>query len=182
MTKLTWKRPLLVGAFLGGLCAVLAAAIAGGDLLTKDVIAKNKAQTEKDGLARVFRDATFSEAIAISSPEYPELSKYWTVDLGDEGTGYVYSAAGKNAYGDIALLAGFYADASLANVIVITNTQTYGQTLEDEYLDPLSKAEDKEAALDHVKCGATYGAKLTRDLVNEARNYLTEVTFGGGHE
>ena len=52
--KLSWKRAFLVGGFLGGLCAVLGLAIAGGDMLTKQTIARNKAAKEETGLKKAF--------------------------------------------------------------------------------------------------------------------------------
>ncbi len=173
--KIEWKKAFGVAGFLGGLCAVLALAIAGTDLLTKDRIAKNAAEKEANGLRQVFslEGLEFSEAVEVNDDDFPTLKKYYTVTLNDAEYGRVYSTAGKNAYGDVALLVGLQADYSLSRIYVLTNTESYGPTLKDEYLDPYNEAEDKESAVTEVKCGATYGAKLCRDMILESKaHYL----------
>ncbi len=172
--KLSWKRAFFVGGFLGGLCAVLGLAIAGGDMLTKQTIARNKSAKEEAGLKKAFAydGAAYSDPVEI--PGSDRLSKYWTVRLGEEELGRVYSVAGTNSYGNVALLVGLDFDYSLYGVVVLENTQSFGQTLEEEYLDPLSSAEDKESVVDKVNCGATFGAKLCRDMINEAKAHYQE--------
>ena len=152
---------------------MLGLAIAGGNLLTRERIARNKAEKETAGLKKTFRgDAyQFSEAVTLNEGR---LSKYWTVTEYGLEAGRVYSASGTNAYGDIALLIGLDVEATLYGVVVFTNTESYGQTLEENYLEPLIDAEDKESAKDAVVCGATYGAKLCRDLINEAKAHYAK--------
>ena len=166
--KVSWKRCFIVGGFLAGLCGVLALAIAGGDLLTRETIAKNKAAKEESGLKKVFPGAVAENPTEINEGY---LQKYWTVK-NDEGIlGRVYSTFGKNAYGNVGLLVGVYSDFTLGNIVTLENTESYGTTLEDGYLDPYAKAEDKEAVVDQVTCGATYGAKLCRDMIRAAQNH-----------
>ena len=77
----------------------------------------------------------------------------------------------------MSLLVGIYSDFSLGNIYVLENTESYATTLQDGYLTPYIQAEDKEAVIDNVRCGATYGAKLCRDLILTARNH-----YKGGNE
>ena len=164
--KISWKRAFAVGGFLAGLCGVLGLLIAGGDLLTKETIAKNKTEKETRSLRKIFgEEAVYGDPIEIKDEQYPSLEKYWTVNLGNEALGRVYAASGKNAYGDISLLVGIYVDYSLGNVQLLVNTQTYGSTLEEYYIEPYAQSEDKDAAVNQVSCGATYGAKLCRELI-----------------
>lgn len=171
---LSWKRAFLVGGFLGGLCAVLGLAIAGGNMLTRDRIAANKIAKENAGLTKAFalEGAAFSQANEIEGNGH--LKKYWTVSLEEEEIGRVYSASGSNAYGDVSLLIALDHQYALYGVVVLENTESYGQTLEEKYLEPLASAEDKESAVDAVNCGATYGAKLCRDMINEAKVHYRE--------
>lgn len=166
--KISWKRAFGVGGFLAGLCAVLALSIAGADIITKDIIAKNKIEKENAGLKKVFASGEYGEAKTLGEGY---LQKYWTVTSSNEELGRVYSASGKNAYGNVSLLVGIYADFSLGNIVVLENTESYGQTLEDGYLEPYQNATDKEAVVDQVNCGATYGAKLCRDMIRAAQEH-----------
>lgn len=176
--KISWKRVFAVGGFLAGLCGVLGLLIAGGDLLTKDTIAKNKIEKESKGLRKIFgEEATYGEAVAVTDETRPTLQKYWTVQLGGTELGRVYSASGKNAYGDVSLLIGIYADYSLGTIYVLENTESYGTTLQENYLDVYDASDNKEEAVEQVSCGATYGAKLCREMILASKSH-----YEGGAE
>lgn len=167
--KVNMKHAFYVGGFLAGLCGVLALAIAGVDLLTKDIIKANKLEKERSGLKRVFPSGEVDgEAVEVHQGK---LEKYWTVKESGSELGRIYSAFGKNSYGQVSLLIGVYSDFSLGNIVVLENTESYGQTLEEGYLDPYNAAEDKSAAVLSVSCGATYGATLCRDMILEAASH-----------
>jgi len=86
--NVSWKRAFFVGGFLAGLCAVLGLAIAGGDMLTKETIARNKREKEESALKTVFgENVILSDPIEIKDAEFPMLAKYWTVTLPEEGDG-----------------------------------------------------------------------------------------------
>ena len=163
--KIPLKRTAIVAAFLAGLCSCMAAVIAGVDLATRQTIAQNRIDKENKGLAKIFGPGEFGEAIVLEESEFPLLKKYWTV----EGIGRIYSASGKNSYGDVSLLVGVYEDYSLGNIAVLENTESYGATLEEGYLEPYADAEDKEKAVEDVSCGATYGAKLCREMIRQSQ-------------
>ena len=174
--KLSWKRAFAVGGFLAGLCGVLALAIAGADLLTAGRIAENKVKKENDGLKSLLEPgAKVSEATEISDDDYPSLKKYWTVERPNEDLpSRIYAASDKNGYGQVSLLIALYGDFSLGNVAVLENTESYGQTLQDGYLDKIARSEDKDKAFTEVKCGATYGAKMCRDMIEAAKQHFQE--------
>ena len=182
--NVSWKRAFFVGGFLAGLCAVLGLAIAGGDMLTKETIARNKREKEQSALKTVFgENVILSDPIEVKDAEFPMLAKYWTVTLPEEADqgplGRIYNASGKNGYGDVTLLIGVYSDFHLGNVAVLENTESYGQTLQEEYLDKYAAAQDKEKAAEEVKCGATYGATLCRDMMKQAKAHYQKE---GNHE
>ena len=173
---LSWKRAFGVGGFLAGLCAVLALAIAGGHLATKERIARNKIEKENSSLALVFgAEATYSAAVEIQDGNYPTLKKYWTVALpGDPLAARVYSASNKNGYGTVSLLVGVYGDFRLGNIAILENSESFGPMLEEGYFEPYLAATDKEAAVEQVKCGATEGAKMTRDMIRMAQRHFRQ--------
>ena len=153
----------------------MAVAIAGADFLTRDVIAKNNLAKEQSALKKVYGESVdYGEAVSISDPAYSHLEKYWTVTQGDLVLGRVYRGYGRNGYGEVTLLYGINADFTLAMVVTVANTESYGTTLKENYLDPLSTAEDKDAALQEIKCGATEGAKLCRAIVLDGQRHYME--------
>ena len=168
--KISWRHAFYVGGFLAILSGVMGLVIAGGDLLTRDTIAKNKIEKEQNGLKKVFgENVTFGEATSV--PENEILQKYWTVAVNDAEIGRVYSTSAKNAYGTVSLLVGVNKDYSLGNIVVLENSESYAATLEENYLDVYAKSEDKETAVLAVKCGATEGAKICRNMILAARDH-----------
>ena len=55
------------------------------------------------------------------------------------------------------------------------NEQTYASTLVENYVDPIKNANNKEDAIEDVKCGATWGATLIRDMINDAHGVVTKI-------
>ena len=146
--------------------------IAGTNLLTSPIIEKNEVQKEVNGLSSVFgKDAIFAEPVEIEDDNY--LSKYYDATVGTI-EGRVYKASGKNSYGEIDLLVGLVDDLSLYNICVLNNGQSFGTVLQENYIDPIASAEDKEAALQNVTCGATFGAKLVKTLVEASMHHYEQ--------
>ena len=92
--------------------------------------------------------------------------------MDDNNTGYAFRTTGSNMYGKISLLLGFEGTSyGFIGLYVIVNEQTYASTLEEKYLEPVNAGGD----IDKVSCGATYGAKLVRDMINEAKEAIGEL-------
>ena len=76
-------------------------------------------------------------------------------------------------YGKISLIIGFEAkNHTFIGLYTVVNEQTYASTLEDNYLIPVN---NDEREYSDVSCGATYGAKLVRDMVDEASSAVKEI-------
>ena len=160
------KRAFLSGAVLGLLSGAMAILIVGADFLTRDTIARNAKEKERQGLVAIFgADAEYGEAMKIEGSKY--IQKYWTVTLHEVELGRVYRGTGRNGYGEVSLLYGIDKMNGLGRVVTLANTESYGTVLKENYLDPLNAGSDKDAALNEVTCGATYGAKLCRDIILE---------------
>ena len=171
MEKLNLKRAFLVGGILAAIAGSSALLIAGVNLLTGPTISANAEKVEQNALSRVFGEgATFGEPVTVNKGS---ILKYWPATDGTK-QGRVYSLSGSNSYGTVSLSIGIYDDFSLGNMIVSENTESYGQTLEDNYIGVYQHVSDKEGALDATKCGATFGAALIQGMVEEARTHYKE--------
>ena len=84
---------------------------------------------------------------------------------------YVYSTTGKNAYGQVDLLI-LIGNGEVEKMFVVTNTESYGPTLEDNYINKYNNGYLTDLA--DVKCGATYGAKTVKEQCDEAVAHWTE--------
>lgn len=165
------------------------------NLATVNPIKTNKENKIKDGISALCPGYTLTESITFVNykegeeyykPEY-DGNKYshlknayrLTLPLSQvtfstpvkELTKYVYSTTGKNAYGQVDLLV-LIAGGEVEKMLVVTNTESYGPTLEDNYINKYNNGYLTDLA--DVKCGATYGAKTVKEQCDEAVAHWTE--------
>ena len=71
-------------------------------------------------------------------------------------------------------------DDRIANYVVVTNTQSYATTLEENYIGKFL-ADPNNVDFDSIDthCGATYGATLVKNMCDQALSYSKSVTRGG---
>jgi len=164
------KKPLKVGLILMGIGGISAGLIALTNFLTENTIKQNEIKKKQQACSEIYKDASFSEEKAISDKQY--LISYTEANKDSNLLGYIYYTKGKNAYGEISMMVGINFDSSInRNLVLITNTQSYAQTLVKNYVDPF-KSGDIE--IGDVKCGATYGAKLIKSMVEAAQADFNE--------
>ena len=81
-------------------------------------------------------------------------------------------------YGKISMLVGYgkgiipggsEISYKFAGIYLITNEQTYASTLVENYVTPLNNDDIK---YDDVKCGATYGATLIKEMIEETNKIM----------
>lgn len=155
-----WLQVSLTLSLIGGVAALLISSV---NLLTSPIIESAQKENAEKKLKEVYPEATsFGEAQKLDG--YTYVVQVTQAFQGENTLGYIYEANGQNNYGVISLLVGFN-DEGRGRVVLLENGQSYGQVLEDNYLGPLN---DGEIGLDEVNCGATYGASLIRDMVEEA--------------
>ena len=175
MEKSEIKAMAKVAIILAAITSASALIVSAVNLFTGARIATNRLNKEKQGLEAVFEGADIDKkAFEINQGS---LKKYWTVVTKDGEAARIYSASGKNGYGAVSILIGLYSDFTLGRMEILENTETYGATLNKEYIAPYQYAEtpeDRAFALDDVTCGATYGAKLIKGMVNEAIAHYKE--------
>ena len=163
------KKYILTSIILGSIAAVAAGAIALTNLVTKTKINENDQIKLVSGIKEIFgNEASINpkDKIEVNGFKYT-VSYYKVITENEEFLGYAFRSEGSNMYGKIALISGFDAlTHSFMSLSLINNEQSYASTLVENYITPL---QSHERELEDVGCGATYGAKLVRDMVNEAK-------------
>lgn len=162
------KHYIITSITLGTIAAASAALIGVTNLVTREQIKKNEKNKIQAGITEIFgKTATISSEFAVK--EYKYTSYAYEVSSEQSKDDVALRTTGSNMYGKVSLLVGFKLSSEeyvFAGLYIITNEQTYASTLVDNYINPLN---DGNRDLEDVSCGATYGAKLVRDMVNEAK-------------
>lgn len=158
------KHYILTSITLGLIAAGSALLIGGSNALTKKQIENNEIAKVNSGIASIFGDSAKINSEQDLSYKYAN-HVYEIVKEDNVNIGFAFRSSGSNMYGKISLLIGYNMSKDFIAVSIITNEQTYAQTLVDEYIVPLNNA---SRDIDDVSCGATYGAKLVSEMINEA--------------
>lgn len=187
---------LKISAVLASIALVCALIIAAMNLLTSPIIAKNNAESEQKTILSIYESYDQEKSQTFDGPfgNYIE-SKILAKDKDGNELGYVYKVSGKNAYGNISLMVAIK-DGKVYQIEFLENGQSFASTVDkhvsENYPSSAKKSIElgfsseakrfegelsKEDVADiDVSCGATYGAKLVRELVNAA---LDDALKGG---
>ena len=173
------KHYLIVSLTLGIIAACSAGLISVANLVTKDRIVRNEANKISGGIREIFgKNAIITSEFDKNDAGFVNEYKYVTyiyevADESEKEIGYAFRTTGSNMYGKISLIVGYQTSGQLLmGFTVVTNEQTYATTLVDKYIVPVN---EHNRELDDVSCGATYGAKLVRDMVQEAKKAAEEL-------
>ena len=163
------KKYILTGVTLGSIAAVAAGLIAVTNLITEKKILQNDIDAVNKGINEIFESGIIKDEDDLGGYKY--VNHYYEVNYKKselEMHGYAFRCEGSNMYGKISLIAGFdIATKSFMSISIVKNEQTYASTLVANYIKPVNSGE-KNYETD-VSCGATYGAKLIREMINEAK-------------
>ncbi len=172
------KHYVITSITLGAIALVSAAAIGLTNVLTNKQIAQNEVDKTNLAISEIFGEgASIAKESTISDFEiegnYSYLGTVYTVNLNEDLLGYGFRTSGSNAYGKIVLIVGFAVPTNaFEGIYAVVNEQSYASTLVDNYIDPVNS---NERNIDDVSCGATYGAKLVRDMINEASDAIEKI-------
>ena len=168
------KKYVITSITLGIIASASAGLIGLTNLVTREQIRKNEQNKIKAGIAAIFGDnSIILKEFAVDGYKYTN----YAYELEKENTSYALRTTGSNMYGKISMLVGFEEVGStfaFKGIYLITDEQTYASTLEDKYVDVINNDTSK---VDDVKCGATYGATLIKDMISDAQGYVN--TFLG---
>ena len=178
-----------ISSILAAIALVCALVLAAMDMLTSPIIAKNNKETEKNTIVSIFKDYNEEKSVSVDVPEDNAyiLAIVLAKDSSGNELGYVYTVSGKNAYGTIKLMVAIK-DNEVIQVEFLENGQSFASTVDKHVHANYPSSEKKsidvgftsenqtfEGTLDEsdvanidVACGATYGAKLVKELVNAA--------------
>lgn len=189
-----------ISATLGAIALVCALLIALINLVTNPVIETNDKTTELNTCKEIFDkyDESKSESKSgndLSNKNEAIIKIIYAKDSDGKSLGTIYKVSGKNAYGTITLMVGIDSQNRVCQVEFIENGQSFASTVNNHVLEnyPSSESTDvhlgayeksngeKVSSLEtskidgiDVKCGATYGATLVKDLVKIAQNDAKE--------
>ena len=168
------KKYILTALTLGAIAASGALLISGTNMVTKDKIAQNEQESIKNGIVSIFGESAYANDYSL--PALPEGEKYTFIttcyqvkDNKDLIAGYAFRTDGSNNYGKISLIIGYNTGGLYKGLSVVANEQSFASTLKKGYLDVIKNGEKTIDEVD-VSCGATYGAKLVKSMVEEAGN------------
>ena len=177
------KKYIITAVILGSIAMTSGLLIGATNLITKGPIDEYKQQLINKGIKNIYSDYDYAhyavgqdEDIKKDKKTNPYVNHIYYVYNGEDENeenntfvGYAFRTEGFNSYGKISLIVGFNVECKLINISVVTNEQSFASTLKRNYLIPLMNAEDKETQKGNVSCRATYGAKLVRDMIDNAQ-------------
>ena len=170
------KHYVLVSLTLGIIAASSALIISGTNLLTKDKIAQNEKDRVLAGIVEIYgKNAVISAEKDIKEAgltgNYQYVNYVYTIkDNNETQLGYAFRTTGSNSYGKISLLVGFdESTKAFKKMSVVVNEQSYASTLVDGYINPVNAGTAQYDDDATIHCGATYGAKKVREMIDEAK-------------
>lgn len=164
------KKYIITSITLGVIAAASGALIGATNLLTRNQIAKNEKNKFNAGIASIFGENSSVFELEKEFKDYKYINESYDVkNSEDSQIGWAIKTTGSNMYGKISMIIGFNASKVRLGTYLVVNEQTYASTLVANYIDPLN---DGSRDLLDVKCGATYGATLVKNMIDEAQNYV----------
>ena len=166
------KKYILTAVTLGLIAASGALLIAGTNMITRNRIAENEQKSINNGIVTIYGAGSIAEEHSLpENSNYTYITKCYKVRFEEDEysfEGYAFRTDGSNNYGKISLLIGFGNNQSYVGLSVIANEQSFASTLKKGYIDLIKDGSQTIDDVD-VSCGATYGAKLVRAMVEEAQ-------------
>lgn len=176
--KLDAKNVLAPAAILFAICVVVAAALAGTNILTKDRIAQQAALKAGESRALVLPGAEAFE-------EAPDGSHYIGKDGSGTSVGYVFETEGKGYGGTVKVMTGISTEGEITGVVVLSHSETPGlganaekETFRDQYKQPVPADGISVVKFQVPKEGeiqAMTGATITSTAVTNAVNSAIEM-------
>lgn len=165
------KKSFQVGGVLCAIGGIAALLIGGVYALAEPKIEENEALATKKAQQAVYPSANYFLVNDLSSASLETISASWKAYESETKAtlyGSLYKGSKKNSYGEVSLMVGVSAKG-LEKVAIISDTESYGKTMENKYLTGLNNGSisPKEDPAD-LKTGATFACKLVYTIVNEA--------------
>lgn len=162
---------LMLVAGISGVLIVLL-----NNYVTADIIAQNEVDKENKALSEIYSD---SEYEVIGENVSDTILKVTKATKDSNLAGYIYKVTGKNSYGSITIMLGIN-NGVVTKLILTENTESFKTTVDDYVVEKYPDNQVSSSNIDDIdtKCGATYGAKLVKSLVQAALSHYNE-NYGG---
>lgn len=149
-------------ALIAGLSALLLTLV---NNYTGPIIEANKELAKQEA----YRDIVDFDSMDILDFDSGIISSQATAYLNDSVNGYVYIGKQKNNFGDVTAMVLITSDGKVGDVKITNYNQTLGNDYvnTNEFLDKFDGPMDDVETVD-TKCGATYAATATKDVVQNA--------------
>ncbi len=184
----TTKEILKATAVLGIICLVIAAALAGTNLLTKDQIAQRSAQAEIEAMQRICKAETYSEQTTrLNDVDYT----YYIAESAGTAAGYIFTTEHNGYGGPVSVMTGIDPQGKILAVEILDvsgETVGLGQNAAKPDFTEQFKGKSgqlqvsKTAGEDEIQAltGATITSAAVTDAVNTALQLFAQVKGGAG--
>ena len=183
------KKYIVTAITLGAIAMTSGLLVAGTNLITRDRIGEYEESQINQGIQDIFDDHNDAHYTMVEEVERNKTTNKYVTSVyyvwGEKQSeseeapfyGWAFKTVGSNNYGKVSLIIGFNKDRIYKNISVVTNEQSFASTLKKKYI---IKVQTKEREITDVSCGATYGAKLVRDMVTCAQNIVGNMEIKNG--
>ena len=185
--KLRAKDIFLPTAVLFLICVIVAAALSGTNLLTKDKIAEQAALKAEES-----RKLALSAADSFEPVNAGTENEYYVGKSGSDIAGYVFETSAKGYGGDVEVMTGISRDGKITGVILLDHEETPGlganaekeefraQFLQDvpETLLKLVKYQAPQPGEVEAMTGASMTSRAVMNAVNEAIQQYRNIPEG----
>lgn len=167
------KKNFIIALILMSISLLAGLTISAVNVLVEPIITENEEAKKEDLCKKIFASYDSEKSVIVSADDYEFSSDYITEkitanDASENFLGYIYTVTGKNSFGTISLLVGLDSENKLVSLQVLENGQTTDEVskhIKDNYVADLTI--ETVNSID-TKCGGTFGAKLTKALVQAA--------------
>lgn len=191
MKKLNPKAIIKPTLVLFIICLVIAALLAGTNLMTKDPIAQQAELKAQQARQTVMPDAAAFEQKTLGDTD---AQCYAAADKDGRLVGYTFTTAAKGYGGDVQVMTGIDArSGEISGVAILSQSETpglganavkpdftgqYRQAVPEEGFDVIKNAQPKDGEI-AAMTGATITSKAVTAAVNEAVRYYEEYLSSG---
>lgn len=185
-------RNIKISATLGLISLACALFIALINMVTSPVIKAHDEDTELTACKEIFSDFDKDKSnfdVSLDGKDKRIIKIIIANDKNGDLVGTIYKVSGNNEYGKITLMVGITKDNKVKQVEFIENGQSFASTVNSHVLEKYPASESTDVHLGFkpaennssvgeldlatvsgidVKCGATYGATLVKNLVTVA--------------
>jgi len=121
-----FKTILKYGIILFSITAIVAATLAGVNILTENIIAKRELQEQDNAILSVINGIDYDNSIEKTPAETSVVKELWAYEEGSTVVAYVAHTRTAGYGGDIDMIVGFDANGNVLNIKVLYMSETPG--------------------------------------------------------